>query len=330
MAREVALAVIPSLGPDPTLLAIAVVLDLAIGDPRYAAHPVCVIGAMLSRAESMLRRLGADGYFGGILLFLLLGGFWTAAVSALVVVGSAARPLGGRLLHLFFLYSLLALGELLRYGWRVERALGGGDLATARRRVSELVGRDTDRMDAGACRRAVIESWSENLTDGFVSPLVWYALLGLPGLVLFKVVSTMDSMVGYKTPRYLHFGWCGARMDDVMNFVPARLTWVLLSVVAIVVPGCSAVGSWRFGWRQHGLLPSPNSGWSEAAAAGAIRRRLVGPIWSQGKLVTDIWLGDPANPPAADAADIRRAGVLVATTGIVSSALVVITFVFLR
>src|SRR5256885_17261074 len=120
---------------------------------------------MLSCMEVIFRRLGADGTLRGILLFVLLGGFSTAAVSAVVAAAFAARPLAGRLLHLFFLYSLLALGELLRYGWRVERALGRGDVEAARRGVSELVGRDTDRMDAGACRRAVIESWSENLTD---------------------------------------------------------------------------------------------------------------------------------------------------------------------
>ena len=109
------------------------------------------------------------------------------------------------LLHALLLYSLLALGDLLHHVWRIETAVRADDLAGARRGVGALVGRDTDRMDGAACRRAAVESLSENLTDGFVSPVFWYVLAGLPGLVVFKVVSTMDSMVGYKTPRYLPF-----------------------------------------------------------------------------------------------------------------------------
>ena len=156
------------------------------------------------------------------------------------------------------------------------------DLDAARQAVSALVGRDTDRMDGAACRRAAVESLSENLTDGFVSPVFWYVLAGLPGLVLFKVVSTMDSMVGYKTPRYLRFGWCGARLDDVMNYVPARATWLVIAALAAVFPGYSGRKAWTVGLRQHGLLLGPNSGWSEAATAGALERRIVGPIWLNG------------------------------------------------
>jgi adenosylcobinamide-phosphate synthase len=127
----------------------------------------------------------------------------------------------------------LALHDLLRHAWAVESAARRDDLDGARAAISRLAGRDTDRIDIAACRRAAIESLSENLTDGFVSPLAWYVVLGLPGLLLFKVASTMDSMVGYKTPRYLKFGWCGARLDDVMNFIHARLTWLLLAFVAL-------------------------------------------------------------------------------------------------
>ena len=151
-------------------------------------------------------------------------------------------------------------------------------------------------MDAGACRRAAVESLSENLTDGFVSPIFWYALLGLPGIVLFKVVSTMDSMVGYKTPQYLRFGWCGARLDDVMNYLPARLTWLVIALVAFVMPGFSGRKAWSVGLAQHGVLLGPNSGWSEAATAGALERRIVGPIWLRGVQVTDLWVGDPVGP----------------------------------
>jgi adenosylcobinamide-phosphate synthase len=319
MASEMAVGLTGTLGPDPWLLAIAVAADLAIGDPSYPAHPVRLMGATLSRVERFLRRAGADGYGGGIALFVVLGVLWVGITSVLVVAAAAVSPSLGRAVHLFLLYSLLALGDLLRHAGEVEAALRRGQLEAARRAVSQLVGRDTDRMDEGACRRAVVESVSENLTDGFVSPIFWYAVAGVPGIALFKVVSTMDSMVGYKTAHYVRFGWCGARLDDVMNWLPARITWLLLAFTALFVPGCSARSALRVGWDQHGILPSPNSGWAEAAAAGAIQRRLVGPIWVRGALVTDVWLGDPACAPTSTAADYRRARALAIGCGILTA-----------
>jgi len=194
-------------------------------------------------------------------------------------------------------------------------------LPEALHRIAQLVGRDTTRMDFAACRRAAIESLSENLTDGFLSPIFWYAVAGLPGIVLFKVVSTMDSMVGYKTPLYLRFGWCGARLDDVMNWLPARISWLLIALCASPLPGYSASKALRIGWRQHALMPGPNSGWSEATTAGAMQRRLVGQIWRHGQLVTELWLGDASDPPAGDDSDVRRASILVTIVGLSATAL---------
>ncbi len=309
----------PLLAGRPEALAVAVLADLALGDPTYAAHPVRLMGASLAALERGLRRLGADGYGGGIALFVILAAFWTALTAALVLGVARASVAAGWLVHAFLVYSLLALGDLLRHGGRVERALLAGDLPAARAAVAQLVGRDTDRLDAGACRRAAIESLSESLTDGFASALFWYAIAGLPGLVLFKVVSTMDSMVGFKTPRHLRFGWCGARLDDAMNFVPARLAWLVIAAVAAALPGCSGLAALRVGWEQHAILPSPNSGWSEAATAGAIRRRLIGPIYRGGVLVTDVWLGRAHDPPAETHDDYRIAARLVLLSGVAST-----------
>ena len=309
--------VAPGLAPSALALAIAVGVDLLIGDPVYPLHPVRLMGATLTWCERGLRALGLDGYGGGIVLFLLLAGGWIAGLSALVAVATRANAWGGAVLHIFFLYSFLALGDLLAHVRRIDSAVAAGDLARARAAVSAIVGRDTDRMDGPACRRAAVESLGESLVDGYTSPLLWYFVAGLPGLVLFKVVSTMDSMVGYKTERYLRFGWCGARTDDVMNYVPARVTWALLGVVTFVVPGCSAPKAWRIGLAQHAVIPGPNSGWSEAAMAGGIQRRLVGPIWNKGRLVTEIWIGDPSDPPLETASDVGRAVWLVTLTGLV-------------
>jgi adenosylcobinamide-phosphate synthase len=131
----------------------------------------------------------------------------------------------------------------------------------------------------------------------------------------------MDSMVGYRTPRYLRFGWCGARLDDAMNFLPARMTWLLIAAVAAVVPDLSARKAIVFGFRHAALLPSPNSGWSEAATAGAIQRRLAGPIWKEGVLVTEIWIGDPDDPPAGTCHDMMRALVVNLAAALLAAAL---------
>jgi adenosylcobinamide-phosphate synthase len=169
-----------------------------------------------------------------------------------------------------------------------------------------LVGRDTDRMDAAACDRAAVESIAENLVDGVLSPLFWLALLGLPGLLIFKIASTMDSMVGYKNERYLRFGWFGARLDDVLNWVPARLSVPLLAAAAAMVPGCSPRACWRVGLSQHALLPGPNKGWGETAAAGALRIRLAGPIWKDGRQVNDLWIGPAEAPEGGRPGDVTR------------------------
>jgi adenosylcobinamide-phosphate synthase len=301
-----------------------VILDLLIGDPVYPLHPIRLMGHTLALFERGLRRMGADGYGGGIALFFLLAIVWVGGTVGLTV---AALSVSWKLflaIEIFLAYSCLALRDLLKHSWAVENAARAGDLAGARVAIAQLVGRDTDRMDIAACRRAAIESLSENLTDGFTSAIAWYVVAGLPGLVLFKVVSTMDSMVGNKTSRYLRFGWCGARLDDVMNFVPARLTWILISVVAAFVPRCSAAKALRIGWRQHGILPGPNSGWSEAATAGGIQRKLIGPIWMGGALVTDVWVGDAGDPAAGeDSSDVWRASVLVFATGLVAAGIAV-------
>ena len=309
------------LSPDAFLLAVGVVADFVVGDPVYAWHPVRLIGRTLTWIEGHLRNAGLDGYGGGILLFVGLATISLGVATAFLFAASAASMTLSRVVHVFLLYSLLALGDLLQHVWRIEAAVRAGDLSRARRAVSALVGRDTDQMDGAACRRAAVESLSENLTDGFVSPVFWYVLGGLPGLVLFKVVSTMDSMVGYKTPRYLRFGWCGARLDDAMNYLPARITWVVIAALAALLPAYSGRKAWTVGLRQHQFLLGPNSGWSEAATAGALERQIVGPIWLKGVQVTDLWIGDASDPPLATAADMSRAMTLVVLSGLVVAAL---------
>ena len=291
--------------PAGGLLVAAAALDFAVGDPVYRWHPVRLIGRSISAVESWLRALGADGLVGGCALVVLVGCLWTGGVWAVLVTLQAMHPIAGTAFHFLCVYIFVALGDLLKHCDEVD--VSGDDLVAARAAAGKLVGRDTDRMDTAACRRAAVESLAENLVDGFIAPVFWYALAGLPGLVLFKAVSTMDSMVGYKNNRYLHFGWCAARSDDLLTLVPARLVWLLIALSALFVPRASGAKACRIAWSQHSVVPGPNPGWSEAAMAGAIQRRLAGPIWLAGNLVTETWLGDPVDPPATASADYRLA-----------------------
>ncbi|MDE2845950.1 MAG: adenosylcobinamide-phosphate synthase CbiB [Gemmatimonadota bacterium] len=310
------------LAPHPLLLLCAVVLDGILGDPVYRWHPVRLMGHTLTGLERMLRGIGLYGYAGGCLLFLALSVCWVGASAAPALWLNGLHPALNGVYQVFVIYSMVALRDLCRHGMAIDRA---GDLEGARRAASMLVGRDTSAMDAAACRRAGMESLSENAVDGFIAPLFWYTLLGLPGIVLYKVISTMDSMVGYRTPRYVRFGWCGARLDDLFNLLPARLTWLLLAGVAFLLPGYSGRKALSVGWRQHAMVPGPNSGWSEAGAAGAVQRRLVGPVRQDGKLVTEIWIGDEGDPEGGRAGDLRRMCVLVVVTCLVTVVLVLVT-----
>ena len=301
---------------DPMIFpGICLMLDILLGDPQYGWHPIRVTGRVLAAGESRLRAIGLDGRFGGFLLFLILaavcgGGAW-AGILALRKAGQAAGlpALGWSLDWLweaYLGYSLLALGDLITHGRRSATAAESGGIEAARKAAGMLVGRDTDRMDAAACNRAAVESLAESLVDGVLAPLFWFALLGLPGLIVFKIASTMDSMVGYKDERYLHFGWFGARLDDVMNYVPARFCLFLITAYSALVPGYSARGAWRTSLDQHALLPGPNKGWSETAAAGALGIRLAGPIYKHGNLVNALWIGPPEAPEGGSTRDVKR------------------------
>jgi adenosylcobinamide-phosphate synthase len=171
---------------NPIALGMAVIADLAIGDPVYRLHPVRLIGDALTFTERALRSVGAHGYGGGVALFAILCSTCVAVATAAILISFALTPWLAWIVHTLVLYSLLALGDLLRHVWRVEAALIRADIKAARYAVAMLVGRDTDRMDRAACRRAAIESVSENLPDGFTSALFWYVVGGLPALVVFK------------------------------------------------------------------------------------------------------------------------------------------------
>ncbi len=286
--------------------AIGLGIDVVIGDPVFALHPIRLLGRLLSVFESVLFRVGLNGYAGGILLFVLLAGSVLPLCLLFLAGAHAVHPLAFDVAAGLLVWACIALRDLIAHGERIARAVARRDLAAAHGAIAMIVGRDTDRMDLAACGRGAIESLSENLVDGVLSPLGFALAFGPLGAVLFKIISTMDSMVGYRTPRYNRFGWCGARFDDVANFPFARWSFALLTGLASVIPGYSGRKAWRSGLSYHGLIPGPNSGWPEATMAGALAIRLIGPIYRNGSLVADLWIGDPGDPAGATPADIRR------------------------
>ncbi|MBK1723212.1 adenosylcobinamide-phosphate synthase CbiB [Thiocystis violacea] len=282
----------------------ACLLDVAFGDPVYRLHPIRLIGGWSLACERLLFARGLRGRAGGVLHWLMVVGgalgAWLGVHWALAFVSPALAMVW----DLFIAYSLLCLRGLIEQGWRVLKSLG--DLPAAREHMRMLVGRDTQPLQRDGIVRAAIESLSENFTDGVLTPLFALCLFGLPGLILVKSVSTLDSMVGYKRAPYLEFGWAGARSDDLAHWLPARFSVVLIAVAAALLR-LHPLLAIRAAWRYHAVLPSPNSGWSEAACAGALRVRLLGPVWAKGCLINETYMGDANWPADLDGADLQRA-----------------------
>lgn len=272
------------------------VLDLLLGDPAWLPHPVVGFGRAISLGERALNRGGTMRRFlsGAALALGLVGG--TFALTALLVrLAWRAHPAAGAAVVALGVFLGLANRTLIDEGRAVFAALGE-NLDAGRRRLSRIVGRDTARLDAQQVRTAVFETMAENLNDGVVAPLFWFALLGLPGLMAFKMVNTLDSMIAHRDARFEWFGKTAARLDDAANLVPARLTALLQ---------CSMAGSMRgfvFVARYGRAHASPNSGYPEAALAGILDVRFGGPHTYDGELVEKPWIG--RNPRLIGAGEI--------------------------
>jgi len=306
------------------LLLAAVLLDALLGDPNYPLHPIRLLGHASIALERQCFARGWNHRLAGAVhgLVVTLGAL---AVWWLVHLSLAAlHPALAWLWDLYIAYSLLCTRDLLDHGRRVLAVLD--DLPAARAQLRWLVSRDTDALDRGGVVRATVESLTENLTDGVLTPLWALALFGLPGIIIAKAISSLDSMVGYRTERYRRFGWAAARTDDLLHWLPARLAVPLLAAAAALT-GLHWRRVWPAARRWHGALSSPNSGWSEAAAAGALGVRLAGPVSYHGAWQPKPWMGDPAWPADLDGRHLRSALRLVGVAG--GLALLVAVAVFL-
>ncbi len=265
-------------------------LDLLLGDPPRWPHPIRLFGLIIGSWEEFLYR---PTVWAGALLWLAVMGTVGALALGLVAAAALLPPLLGTALVAYVVYAGLATRSLHRESSLVEEALEEGDLTGARERLAMIVGRETTELGPEEIRRAVVETVAENLADGVVAPMFFALLLGLPGLLLYKAANTMDSMVGYKNGRYKRFGWLAARADDVLNYLPARLT-ALLMVAAAFCLGLDYRGAWRILRRDGGKAASPNAGCPEAAMAGALGVRLGGPSTYFGRVVEKPFIGEPS------------------------------------
>jgi adenosylcobinamide-phosphate synthase len=284
----------------PHLIALVVgfLLDQLLGDPPGWPHPVRWLGRLIQVLERPLRRLLPER-LGGVFLLLLVAGIAGAVCWGLLALAERCHPWAGVALSALLIHYGLAARSLARETDGVLAPCLKEDWTEARRRLGGIVGRDTNQLPPSEIYRASVETVAENTTDGVVAPLLYAALLGPVGLWVFKAVSTLDSMVGYRTARYLRFGWASARADDLLNFLPARLTWLLLALAAVLT-GHRGLRALRIGWRDGRKHPSPNAAWAEATMAGALGVQLGGPSAYGGVPAEKKQLGDPGSPLTAE------------------------------
>lgn len=293
------------------LILIAVALDLLIGDPRGWPHPVNLMAAAARRVECLLRRHLTNLWLAGMLTVgVIVGGTGLLTMLLLYALGTI-HPLLLAMGTVYVLYSGLAARDLIDHSTAIDIALRQPDLEEARRRAGMICGRDTADLDEAAITRAGVESVAENLVDGVTAPLFYLLLAGPVGLMMYKAINTLDSLFGYRNPRYRQFGWAAARLDDGANFIPARLTGLMIPLAALLC-GLDARNAWRIFRRDRHRHSSPNAGHTEAAVAGALNLQLGGPNVYQGQMVEKPFIGD--GPAVPHPRHIQQANVLLLVT----------------
>ena len=269
------------------IVLLAYIVDRFIGDPVYSLHPVRLIGNLAKRSEIFLRKQIKDEKLAGIIfaLCVIVGAY--LASSLLLVIHRG-------LFSVFLIYSALSIKDLKVHALRVYQALKRSDIQASRKAVGMIVGRDTKDLDPKQVIRATVESVAEGTVDGIIAPLFYAFLGGAPLAIAYKAISTLDSMVGYKNKAYQDFGWASAKLDDLANFIPARLSAVFMPIAALII-GKDLKGAVKTIFSDRKKHPSPNSGIPEAAMAGALGVQLGGESSYQGKISSKPLIGKKIN-----------------------------------
>lgn len=274
--------------------------DKLLGDPTWLPHPIVLFGKAIAAGERWLNKGGHRRAKGGVLTLMLIVLTFciTAGIIHLLGLLSFARPLSVMIFSAILIFYCLA-GTTLCKEVRMVFEAADRSLDDGRRQVGRIVGRDTSELSDQEVRKAALETLAENLSDGVIAPLFWLLLLGVPGMMTYKIINTLDSMIGYRTERYRLFGTVAARIDDVANYIPARLTAMLMIIVA------GKPRLWRFVCRYGSQHASPNSGWPEAALAGILHCRFGGTHTYFGETIEKPYIGE--NERTITSADMRRA-----------------------
>jgi adenosylcobinamide-phosphate synthase len=285
-------------------LPLAYLLDLTLGDPPHWPHPVRWLGRLIAFLEAPLRRLIPSPRLAGLTLTVICLGFAAGSAGIVVWLSASLHPFLGVAVAVILIYWAISVKDLAGHAGDVYQPLSQSNLPAARQALARIVGRDTTQLSTAGIIRGTVETVAENTVDGVLSPLFYAALGGPPLVWAFKAVSTLDSMVGYKTAAYREFGWAGARLDDLLNWTPARLSCGLFTLAAWFT-GLDWRQTWQICRRDGHRHASPNAGWPEAALSGALGLQLGGPNVYHGELVDKPWLGDNLREP--EPGDILKA-----------------------
>ncbi|VAX15993.1 Adenosylcobinamide-phosphate synthase [hydrothermal vent metagenome] len=276
----------------PLEIACAALLDLAIGDPVWRFHPVRLIGTFIERLETVSRRAINSEKIAGAVTVLITVTVVAAVVVIFVKAAESVSPVLGVLASIFVIYTTLSARDLADHATAVFKALDSGEIEKARELTGRIVGRDTGSLDERGVARAATESVAENCVDGVTAPLIYAFLFGPTGAMVYKAINTMDSTFGYKNEKYINFGWASARLDDLANYIPARIT-VFFIVTASMITRLNYRQALTIAIRDGRNHLSPNSGLSEAAFAGALGLQLGGEVTYHGKPKSAPLIGDP-------------------------------------
>lgn len=277
---------------------IGFIVDLLLGDPQGWPHPVRWIGNSITFVQQKIRNQCANDTslkWGGLWLWLIIvGGTFLVTWSLLYLLGLWPWWVSF-IVQCVLAYTILATKCLKDAAMSVYQALDTGTVGQARVQLSYIVGRDTTELDKPQMTRAVVETVAENSVDGIIAPLFYLFIGGVPLAMAYKAVNTLDSMVGYQTPKYKAIGYFSAKLDDIFNYIPARISWLLFALAAYLLK-LNAKAALVIGWRDRSKHKSPNCAWPEATVAGALGVRLGGPNNYFGELVEKPWLGDEVRP----------------------------------
>lgn len=303
------------------------ILDLILGDPHNWPHPVRWIGMLISKGEELIRKwlpkTKEGERVGGILLVIGVVGITVFVSTLLIKVGGWINPWLGTLVEIILAYQILATKSLKDESMKVYKALEAGDLEGARYAVSMIVGRDTASLDEEGIAKATIETVAENTSDGIIGPLFYLVIGGVPLAFMYKAINTLDSMIGYKNEKYEYFGTFGAKLDDVVNYIPARISGYLM-ILASGLCGMNLKGAYTIYKRDRYNHKSPNSAHTEAACAGALNIQLAGDAYYFGIKCEKPTIGDAIR--LVEVEDIKRTNRLMYVTCIVG----LILFILVR